>query len=91
MHLMIVPLRVDFDLSNIIYCELTDTIPAPLLDRMEVIDYRDIPRMKTWMAKKYLVPKQFKMNGLKSNELTISVKTIKDIISSYTREAGVRS
>ena len=88
-------LEVDFDLSNIMFiatANSTDTIPAPLLDRMEVIRLPGYTQNeKLEIAKKYLVPKQFKMNGLKSNELTISVKTIKDIISSYTREAGVRS
>ena len=88
-------LEVDFDLSNIMFiatANSTDTIPAPLLDRMEVIRLPGYTQNeKLEIAKKYLVPKQFKMNGLKSNELTISVKTIKDIISNYTREAGVRS
>ena len=88
-------LEVDFDLSNIMFiatANSTDTIPAPLLDRMEVIRLPGYTQNeKLEIAKKYLVPKQFKMNGLKSNELTISVKTIKDIINSYTREAGVRS
>ncbi len=88
-------LEVDFDLSNIMFiatANSTDTIPAPLLDRMEVIRLPGYTQNeKLEIAKKYLVPKQFKMNGLKSNELTISIKTIKDIISSYTREAGVRS
>ena len=88
-------LEVDFDLSKIMFiatANSTDTIPAPLLDRMEVIRLPGYTQNeKLEIAKKYLVPKQFKMNGLKSNELTISVKTIKDIISNYTREAGVRS
>ena len=88
-------LEVDFDLSNIMFiatANSTDTIPAPLLDRMEVIRLPGYTQNeKLEIAKKYLVPKQFKMNGLKSSELTISVKTIKDIISNYTREAGVRS
>lgn len=88
-------LEVDFDLSNIMFiatANSTDTIPAPLLDRMEVIRLPGYTQNeKLEIAKKYLIPKQFKMNGLKSNELTISVKTIKDIISNYTREAGVRS
>ncbi len=88
-------LEVDFDLSNIMFiatANSTDTIPAPLLDRMEVIRLPGYTQNeKLEIAKKYLVPKQFKMNGLKSNELSIPIKTIKDIISSYTREAGVRS
>ena len=87
-------LEVDFDLSNIMFiatANSTDTIPAPLLDRMEVIRLPGYTQNeKLEIAKKYLVPKQYKMNGLKSNELSIPVKTIKDIISNYTREAGVR-
>ena len=88
-------LEVDFDLSNIMFiatANSTDTIPAPLLDRMEIIrlpGYTENEKLE--IAKKYLVPKQFKLNGLKNKELTIPVQTIKDIIISYTREAGVRS
>ncbi len=88
-------LEVDFDLSNTMFiatANTTETIPAPLLDRMEVIrlpGYTENEKLE--IAKKYLVPKQFKLNGLKSKELSIPVKTLKDIISSYTREAGVRS
>jgi ATP-dependent Lon protease len=88
-------LEVDFDLSNIMFiatANTTDTIPAPLLDRMEIIrlpGYTENEKLE--IAKKYLVPKQFKLNGLKNKELTIPVQTIKDIIISYTREAGVRS
>ncbi len=88
-------LEVDFDLSNIMFlatANTTDTIPAPLLDRMELIrlpGYTENEKLE--IAKKYLIPKQFKLNGLKNSELTIPTKTIKDIIASYTREAGVRS
>ena len=88
-------LEVDFDLSNIMFiatANSTDTIPAPLLDRMELIrlpGYTENEKLE--IAKKYLIPKQFKLNGLKNSELTIPTKTIKDIITSYTREAGVRA
>jgi len=88
-------LEVDFDLSNIMFiatANTTDSIPAPLLDRMEIIrlpGYTENEKLE--IAKKYLVPKQFKLNGLKNKELSIPVQTIKDIIISYTREAGVRS
>ena len=88
-------LEVDFDLSNIMFiatANSTDTIPAPLLDRMEVIrlpGYTENEKLQ--IARKYLVPKQFKLNGLKNKELTIPVQTIRHIISAYTREAGVIS
>ncbi|MBL6700650.1 MAG: endopeptidase La [Gammaproteobacteria bacterium] len=88
-------LEVDFDLSNIMFiatANTIDTIPAPLLDRMEIIrlpGYTENEKLE--IAKKYLIPKQFKLNGLKNKELTIPVQTIKSIIISYTREPGVRS
>ena len=88
-------LEVDFDLSSIMFiatANSTDTIPAPLLDRMELIRLQGYTESeKLEIAKKYLIPKQFKLNGLKNSELSIPSKTIKDIITSYTREAGVRS
>jgi ATP-dependent Lon protease len=88
-------LEVDFDLSNIMFiatANTTDTIPAPLLDRMEVIrlaGYTENEKLE--IAKKYLIPKQFDLNGLKQKELSIPVQTLRDIISFYTREAGVRN
>jgi ATP-dependent Lon protease len=67
-------------------------IPAPLLDRMEVIRIPGYTEdEKTNIALKYLVPKQLKENGLKSEELKITESAIRDIIQHYTRESGVRN
>jgi ATP-dependent Lon protease len=68
-----------------------DSIPLPLLDRMEIIrlpGYTEEEKVK--IAKKYLLSKQFQQNGLKNKELSIATSAVKDIIRYYTREAGVR-
>ena len=87
-------LEVDYDLSNVMFVTTANTlnIPGPLLDRMEVIrisGYTEDEKME--IAKKYLVPKQIKENGLKTGEWTVSDEALKDIIRYYTRESGVRS
>jgi ATP-dependent Lon protease len=87
-------LEVDYDLSNVMFVTTANTlnIPGPLLDRMEVIrisGYTEDEKME--IAKKYLVPKQIKENGLKACEWTVSDEALKDIIRYYTRESGVRS
>ena len=87
-------LEVDYDLSNVMFVTTANTlnIPGPLLDRMEVIrisGYTEDEKME--IAKKYLVPKQIKENGLKAGEWTVSDEALKDIIRYYTRESGVRS
>lgn len=86
--------EVPFDLSNVLFittCNTTETIPAPLLDRMEVISLSSYTREEKYnIAKKHLMPKQVKHHGLSSKTIKISDSTIYGIIDYYTREAGVR-
>ena len=87
-------LEVPFDLSKVMFittANTTDTIPNPLLDRMEIIElssYTDEEKLA--IAKKYLLPKQRKRHGLKAAQLKMTDEAIRDIISGYTRESGVR-
>jgi ATP-dependent Lon protease len=87
-------LEVDYDLSDVMFVCTSNTmnIPGPLLDRMEVIripGYTEDEKLS--IARKYLVPKQIKVNGLKADEMSISDDAILDVIRYYTREAGVRA
>ncbi len=87
-------LEVDFDLSDVMFVCTANSlnIPAPLLDRMEVIripGYTEDEKLN--IAMRYLIPKQMKENGLKKDELKISEGTVRDIIRHYTRESGVRN
>src|SRR6266436_522457 len=86
--------EVDFDLSDVMFVATANTmnIPAPLLDRMEVIRLSGYTEdEKVNIAVRYLVPKQLKNNGLKDAELSISENAIRDIVRYYSREAGVRA
>jgi ATP-dependent Lon protease len=87
-------LEVDYDLSDVMFVCTSNTmnIPGPLLDRMEVIripGYTEDEKLN--IALRYLIPKQVKLNGLKTDEIEITEDTVTDIIRYYTREAGVRS
>jgi len=87
-------LDVDFDLSQVLFictANTASTIPAPLLDRMEMI-YLDgyTEYDKVHIAQEYLVPRQVRVNGLLPEEVTFSEESLRLIIRDYTREAGVR-
>ncbi len=87
-------LEVDYDLSDVMFVATANSmnIPAPLLDRMEVIRLSGYTEdEKTNIALQYLAPKQFKNNGLKPTELEVKEDAIRDIVRYYTREAGVRN
>ena len=87
-------MEIPVDLSNVLFittANTTDTIPRPLLDRMEVIElssYTD--EEKLMIAKQHLLPKERKRHGLNGNSLRVSDDAIREIITLYTRESGVR-
>ena len=86
--------EVEFDLSDVMFVATANTlnIPAPLLDRMEIIRLSGYTEdEKVNIAERYLVDKQMKANGLKPEEFAISESALRDIVRYYTREAGVRS
>jgi ATP-dependent Lon protease len=87
-------LEVDYDLSEVMFVCTANSmnIPAPLLDRMEVINlsgYTEDEKLN--IAERYLLPKQKRVNGLKEGDLQLSKSTLIDIVRLYTREAGVRN
>ncbi len=86
--------EVDFDLSDVMFVATANSynLPAPLLDRMEIIRLSGYTEdEKVSIAQKYLLPKQMKNNGVKAAELDVEESAIRDIVRYYTREAGVRS
>ena len=88
-------LEIPFDLSNVLFittANTLDTVPRPLLDRMEIIElgsYTD--EEKLMIAKNHLIPKQLQKHGVKKSQLRITEDGIREIISCYTRESGVRN
>ena len=88
-------LEIPFDLSDVMFittANTVDTIPRPLLDRMEIIElssYTD--EEKVMIARNHLLPKQITKHGLKKSQLRVSEETLREIIRCYTRESGVRS
>jgi len=88
-------LNFDLDLSNVIFIATANDvgkIPAPLRDRMEFIAVSSYtPQEKFEIAKRYLIPQELKKHGLKTSEINISKPALKELIHSYTREAGVRN
>src|SRR5207253_2196221 len=88
-------LDLDYDLSKVLFIATANslhTIPRPLLDRMEVISIAGYTEHeKLSIAKQYLIPKQLEENGLKDHHVQFSPGALKELVSYYTREAGVRS
>ena len=88
-------LEIPFDLSDVMFittANTLDTVPRPLLDRMEIIElgsYTD--EEKLMIAKDHLLPKQMKKHGLKKSQLRVSEDAIREMITCYTRESGVRN
>ena len=87
-------LGVPFDLSEVLFiatANFIQNIPGPLLDRMEVVDFAGYTeREKQEIARKYLIPRQFTENGVSTARMTITDEALAEVITSYTRESGVR-
>src|ERR1700730_6264752 len=87
-------LGVPFDLSEVLFiatANFIQNIPGPLLDRMEVVEFAGYTeREKQQIAKKYLIPRQLEENGVSPDQLTITDDALSEVITSYTRESGVR-
>lgn len=88
-------IEIPVDLSEVLFictANTTQTIPRPLLDRMEIIEVNSYTENeKQHIAKEFLVPKQLEKNGLTKKQLKISAGALRELISSYTKEAGVRA
>ena len=88
-------LDVEIDLSQVMFiatANMADTIPGPLLDRMEVIRFDGYTvQEKTAIARDYLWPRQRERNGLREDEVIVGDETLKTVVAEYTREAGVRN
>ena len=88
-------LEVDFDLSNVMFISTAnyqDAIPPALRDRMEILDFTGyIEDEKLQIAKRHILPKQIEENGLTNKQVTFDMPSIRELVRSYTREAGVRN
>lgn len=88
-------LEIDYDLSSVMFiatANISDTIPGPLLDRMEVIRLPGYtPMEKRQIAKKFLIPRQIKENGFTQKQISFTMEAVDELINYYTREAGVRN
>ena len=88
-------LDLELDLSGVMFiatANVTDTIPGPLLDRMEVISFDGYTvEEKVAIARGYLWPRQRERNGLREDEVTIADEVVRSVVTEYTREAGVRN
>ena len=87
-------LGVPFDLSEVLFictANVVQNIPGPLLDRMESVEFSGYTEgEKRVIAQKYLIPRQLEENGLKGKNVTVADEALRDVISEYTRESGVR-
>ncbi|MBO4665951.1 MAG: endopeptidase La [Paludibacteraceae bacterium] len=88
-------LDIDYDLSKVLFiatANTLDSIPRPLLDRMELIELSGyLLEEKVEIAKRHLIPKELKNHGIKSTQMRLNSKVLEKLIENYTRESGVRS